>query len=221
MKKILTGILILAISAIALGTALPADWSAGDELDAADLNSWKGQRSGHLLPISPSTNNYIDATQNIGSQAYRWKDGNFSGVIRADGQPRVSLYITANQSIGAGDTDAILWTAESSDVGNMHDSVSKSVVTVPESGYYTILCNISLDDIASYYVYIYVNGASILDRFFVPDSTNLAQGGTILAHELALSANDIVQIYIFNGQLGPCNVLATSKRTRLSIKKVF
>lgn len=54
---------------------LPSDFSDGNILTAAQLNAWKSQRDGHLLPIDPSpTFNYVNSTWDLGSTSYRWQN---------------------------------------------------------------------------------------------------------------------------------------------------
>ena len=82
MKKVALLLILACVSVIsAFATVLPSPMSDGDVLYSAQVNQMVNEREGHLLPISPSTDNYIDATQNIGSAAYRWNKAYINNVL--------------------------------------------------------------------------------------------------------------------------------------------
>jgi len=78
-------------------TDLISDKSDGDVLYASDINNMLAERDGHFLPISNSTKNYVDATQNLGSGTYRFLNGYFSTSvitpkIQAESSAGLSLF---------------------------------------------------------------------------------------------------------------------------------
>ena len=85
-------------------TDITVDFVSGQLVTDTDLNSWKGNRTGSILPISPSTFNYTNNTYALGSTSYRWSTvnsvaGNFSGTVTAnafsgDGSALTSLNAT-------------------------------------------------------------------------------------------------------------------------------
>jgi hypothetical protein len=89
LKNVIICLLVLTNCIGVFATDLPADFVAGTPILSADVNSWKDERDGNLLPISESTLNYADATANIGSATYRWINGYYSG----------SLFVTGNLNI--------------------------------------------------------------------------------------------------------------------------
>ena len=90
MKRILILILVF-LSGNIWATDLPADFIDGNILTADELNAFKNQREGSLLPISNSTFNYTSGAYDIGSSTYKWYDGWFShngyvgGVLNVGG----------------------------------------------------------------------------------------------------------------------------------------
>ena len=62
-------------------TDLPSDFSDGNILTASELNNWKEERDGDILPISQYTKNFITASANLGSATYKFKDTYLSGTL--------------------------------------------------------------------------------------------------------------------------------------------
>ena len=60
---------------------LPGDFSPGQILTAEDLNAWKDNREGSLLPFSPSTLSPTSNTYDLGSSTYKWRDLNIGRQI--------------------------------------------------------------------------------------------------------------------------------------------
>lgn len=84
---------------------LPIDFSAGDILTASDLNNWKSDRSGNLLPISSSTLNYVNNGCDLGSTTYMWRYGYFSqnlglGTVGITPSARLHAYKDSGDTIG-------------------------------------------------------------------------------------------------------------------------
>ena len=140
MKKILFILVVLGIVfllyKVSYGAALPNDFVAGNKLTASELNSWKNQRENDVKPISSTSNDYLDATYSLGSSSYRWLNGNYSGVVRADGQPRLRLELSADWTLSNSYAKNTTWT-EISDVGGMY-TAGNNYFLIPESGYYYV-----------------------------------------------------------------------------------
>lgn len=79
-KNSIKYLIIFTLTVYGMASDFPANFTAGNPLTATQLNQWKQNRSGNLLPISPSTNNYADSTHNIGSTTYRWNIGYINNI---------------------------------------------------------------------------------------------------------------------------------------------
>lgn len=74
---------------------LPNDFSDGNIFTADEANTWKDEREGSLLPISSSSLEYEDATHDLGSSSYQWRDLHISrDVIIGD-----DLFVTDNATV--------------------------------------------------------------------------------------------------------------------------
>jgi len=88
------------------GANLPSDFVDGNPLTAAELNLWKGERSGSVKPISANSLSYEDNRHDLGSGTYRWRDGHFSRDLRASGDAYISGFLygvsAADMGLGSG-----------------------------------------------------------------------------------------------------------------------
>lgn len=73
-------------------STLPPDFINGNILSAGELNTMLSARDGNITPIDPATKVEVDNLYDIGAPTKRFKDGHFSGSLRADKQPLVKSF---------------------------------------------------------------------------------------------------------------------------------
>ena len=103
LKTVLCGFMTL-VCGLTLATNLPADFTDGNILTAAELNQWKAEREGSLLPVSANSLSYEDNRHDLGSGTYRWRDAYLGGTIRLSGDIYATgiLYGHSNTVFGSG-----------------------------------------------------------------------------------------------------------------------
>lgn len=123
-------------------SSLPPVFVNGNILDASELNLMRSARNGNLTPIDEVTNNEIDDTYDIGAPTSRWRDGHFSGSVKAEGQ-NILVANAATANIGANISYTVSWLTPIINVGSAITPDGVFDFKINEAGIYMV--NLTLD----------------------------------------------------------------------------